>query len=151
MIYTIGEMAKMLRVAPSTLRYYDKEGLLPFVERSGSGMRMFKEADFEWLFIIDCLKKTGMSIKDIRDFIEMVMKGDETIGERLKLFQKQRKAVEEQISQLQATLDILNYKCWYYETAKKAGTTAVPRELNMQEVPDNMRHVKEMLQKTHTI
>ncbi len=151
MIYTIGEMAKMLRVAPSTLRYYDKEGLLPFVERSGSGMRMFKEADFEWLFIIDCLKKTGMSIKDIRDFIEMVMKGDETIGERLELFQKQRKAVEEQISQLQATLDILNYKCWYYETAKKAGTTAVPRELNMQEVPDNMRHVKEMLQKTHTI
>lgn len=151
MIYTVGEMAKMLSVAPSTLRYYDKEGLLPFVERSGGGMRMFKEADFEWLFIIDCLKKTGMPIKDIRDFIEMVMKGDETIGERLELFRKQRKAVEEQISQLQATLDILNYKCWYYETAKKAGTTAVPREMNMNEVPEQMRHVKEMLQKAHVI
>lgn len=150
MIYTVGEMAKMLSVAPSTLRYYDKEGLLPFVERSGGGMRVFKEADFEWLFIIDCLKKTGMPIKDIRDFIEMVMKGDETIGERLELFRKQRKAVEAQISQLQATLDILNYKCWYYETAKKAGTTAVPREMNMNEVPEQMRHVKEMLQKTHT-
>lgn len=151
MIYTVGEMAKMLSVAPSTLRYYDKEGLLPFVERSGSGMRMFKEADFEWLFIIECLKKTGMPIKDIRDFIEMVMKGDETIGERLELFQKQRKAVEEQISQLQATLEILNYKCWYYETAKKAGTTAMPREMTMEEVPEQMRHVKEMLQRTHTI
>ena len=151
MIYTVGEMAKMLSVAPSTLRYYDKEGLLPFVERSGGGMRMFKEADFEWLFIIDCLKKTGMPIKDIRDFIEMVMKGDETIGERLELFRKQRKAVEEQISQLQATLDILNYKCWYYETAKKAGTTAVPREMNMNEVPEQMRHVKEILQKAHVI
>ncbi|MEN6327549.1 MAG: MerR family transcriptional regulator [Syntrophomonas sp.] len=151
MIYTVGEMAKMLNVAPSTLRYYDKEGLLPFVERSGSGMRMFKEADFEWLFIIDCLKKTGMPIKDIRNFIEMVMKGDETIGERLELFRKQRKAVEEQISQLQATLDILNYKCWYYETAKKAGTTAVPREMNIAEVPEQMRHIKEMLQKAHTV
>jgi len=151
MIYTVGEMAKMLSVAPSTLRYYDKEGLLPFVERSSGGMRMFKEADFEWLFIIDCLKKTGMPIKDIRDFIEMVMKGDETIGERLELFNKQRKAVEEQISQLQATLDILNYKCWYYETAKKAGTTALPREMNLEEVPEQMRHVKEMLQKAHTI
>ena len=127
MIYTVGEMAKMLSVAPSTLRYYDKEGLLPFVERSGSGMRMFKDADFEWLYIIECLKKTGMPIKDIRDFITMVMKGDETIGERLELFCKQRKAVEEQIEQLQATLDILNYKCWYYETSQKALTSAVPR------------------------
>jgi len=151
MIYTVGEMAKMLSVAPSTLRYYDKEGLLPFVERSGGGMRMFKEADFEWLFIIECLKKTGMPIKDIRDFIEMVMKGDETIGERLELFRKQRKAVEEQIAQLQATLNILNYKCWYYETANKAGTTAVPREMNMDEIPEHLRHVKEMLQRTHTV
>jgi DNA-binding transcriptional MerR regulator len=151
MIYTVGEMAKMLSVAPSTLRYYDKEGLLPFVERSGSGMRMFKDADFEWLYIIECLKKTGMPIKDIRDFITMVMKGDETIGERLELFCKQRKAVEEQIEQLQATLDILNYKCWYYETAQKAGTTAVPREMSLEEVPEQLRHAKEMLQKTHTI
>ena len=151
MIYTVGEMAKMLSVAPSTLRYYDKEGLLPFVERSGSGMRMFKDADFEWLYIIECLKKTGMPIKDIRDFITMVMKGDETIGERLELFCKQRKAVEEQIEQLQATLDILNYKCWYYETAQKAGTTAVPREMSLEEVPEQLRHAKEMLQNTHTI
>ncbi len=151
MIYTVGEMAKMLSVAPSTLRYYDKEGLLPFVERSGSGMRMFKDADFEWLYIIECLKKTGMPIKDIRDFITMVMKGDETIGERLELFCKQRKAVEEQIEQLQATLDILNYKCWYYETAQKAGTTAVPREMSLEEVPEQLRHAKEMLQQTHTI
>ena len=151
MIYTVGEMAKMLSVAPSTLRYYDKEGPLPFVERSRGGMRMFKDADFEWLYIIECLKKTGMPIKDIRDFITMVMKGDETIGERLELFCKQRKAVEEQIRQLQATLDILNYKCWYYETAQKAGTTAVPREMSLEEVPEQLRHAKEMLQQTHTI
>lgn len=52
MFYTIGEMAKKMGVAPSTLRYYDKEGLLPFVERSGGGIRMFKDEDIEWLFII---------------------------------------------------------------------------------------------------
>ncbi len=57
MLYTIGEMAKKLNVPPSTLRYYDKEGLLPFVERSGSGMRVFHEKDFEWLQVIGCLKK----------------------------------------------------------------------------------------------
>ena len=52
MLYTVGEMAKKIGVAPSTLRYYDKEGLLPFVERSGGGIRMFKESDMEWLSII---------------------------------------------------------------------------------------------------
>ena len=79
MLYTVGEMAKRLGIAPSTLRYYDQEGLLPFVERSSSGMRMFKDSDYEWLQVIECLKKTGMQLKDIREFIEMAMQGDETI------------------------------------------------------------------------
>lgn len=57
MIYTVGEMAKRLGVAPSTLRYYDKEGLLPFVERSGSGICVFKDSDYEWLQVIGCLKR----------------------------------------------------------------------------------------------
>ena len=70
MLYTVGEMAKRLQVAPSTLRYYDKEGLLPFLERSNGGIRMFRESDFEWLSIIACLKQTGMPIKDIKTFID---------------------------------------------------------------------------------
>ena len=122
MVYTVGETAKVLGVAPSTIRYYDKEGLLPFVERSGGGIRMFQEKDFEWLFVIDCLKKTGMPIKDIKRFIDMALKGDETIDERLELFLKRRENVKEQMRQLQNTLDILDYKCWYYQTAKEAGT-----------------------------
>ena len=66
MAYTVGEMAKILHVAPSTLRYYDKEGLLPFVERSSGGIRLFKESDFEWLSMIECMKQTGMPIKEIK-------------------------------------------------------------------------------------
>ncbi len=54
MIYTVGEMAQKLGVPASTLRYYDKEGLLPFVERSSGGIRMFRETDFEWLQVIRC-------------------------------------------------------------------------------------------------
>ena len=68
MFYTVGEMAKRMGVAASTLRYYDKEGLLPFVERSDGGIRMFKDSDMESLAMIECLKKTGMSIKDIKLF-----------------------------------------------------------------------------------
>lgn len=59
MVYTVGEMAKRLDIPSSTLRYYDKERLLPFVERSSGGTRMFQEKDFEWLQIIECLKKAG--------------------------------------------------------------------------------------------
>lgn len=106
MVYTVGEMAKLLGVAPSTLRYYDKEGLLPFVERSSGGQRIFHEEDYEWLRVIECLKSTGMPLKDIRDYIGMAMRGDETIGERLALIQKQRESILAQMQALQKTLDL---------------------------------------------
>lgn len=57
MVYTVGEMAELLGVTASTLRYYDKEGLLPFVERSPGGIRMFRDSDIEWLRVIGCMKK----------------------------------------------------------------------------------------------
>ena len=121
MTYTISETAKLLNVAPSTIRYYDKEGLLPFVERSNGGIRIFTEENFQWLYIIECLKKTGLSIKDIKRFIDMAMRGDGTISERLELLKKQREAVRAQAEELRKMLDILDYKCWYYETAIKDG------------------------------
>lgn len=145
MIYTVGEMAKKIGVAPSTLRYYDKEGLLPFVERSSGGIRVFKEADYEWLKVIECLKKTGMPLKDIKTFIEMAVQGDETIDERLELIRKQRDEVGRQIAELQETMDTLNFKCWYYETAKSAGTTAVPREMKLEDLPEEFREIRKKL------
>lgn len=145
MIYTVGEMAKKIGVAPSTLRYYDKEGLLPFVERSSGGIRVFKEADYEWLKVIECLKKTGMPLKGIKTFIEMAVQGDETIDERLELIRKQRDEVGRQIAELQETMDTLNFKCWYYETAKSAGTTAVPREMKLEELPEEFREIRKKL------
>lgn len=139
MVYTVGEMAKLLGVPASTLRYYDKEGLLPFVERSPGGMRMFQEKDYEWLQIIECLKKTGMPLKDIRTYIHMAMQGDETIESRLELIYRQREAVRAQMAELQKTLDTLDFKCWYYETAQEAGTTDVPRNLPLEEIPEQYR------------
>ena len=118
MVYTVGEMARLLNVPASTLRYYDKEGLLPFVERSSGGIRMFKDSDYEWLQVIGCLKKAGMSIRDIRQYILLAMQGDSTIGDRLQMFYAQRERLLEQMEQLRQTLDTLNYKCWFYEQAK---------------------------------
>lgn len=142
MFYTVGEMAKLLGVAPSTLRYYDKEGLLPFVERSSGGIRVFKDSDYEWLRVIECLKKTGMKLTDIKNFIYMALNGDDTIDDRLALIIKQQTAVRKQMEELQETLDTLNFKRWYYETAKKAGTTAVPRNMTLEELPEEFREIR---------
>ncbi len=139
MVYTVGEMAKLMGVPASTLRYYDKEGLLPFVERSSGGMRMFQEKDYEWLRIIECLKKTGMPLRDIRAYIDMAMRGDETIRERLALIRKQRQAVLRQMEELQQTLDTLDFKCWYYETAEEAGTTVWFESMSIEDVPQRYR------------
>ena len=111
-IYTVGEMAQRVGVAPSTLRYYDKEGLLPFVRRSQGNIRMFRESDIAWLSVIECLKRTGMPIREIKKFVDWCMEGDATIPERLELIDRQREAVLRQMAQLQETLDTLNYKHW---------------------------------------
>lgn len=79
-----------LDVPASTLRFYDKEWLLPFVERSPGGIRMFQDTDLEWLQITCCMKKAGMSIRDIRQYIEQAQRGDDTIVLRLAMFRRQR-------------------------------------------------------------
>ena len=145
MFYTVGEVAKRIGVAPSTLRYYDKEGLLPFVERSGGGIRMFKDDDFEWFSIIECLKETGMPIKEIKKFVDWCREGDSTIEQRLELIDRQRDAVIEQMKELEQTLDTLNYKKWYYETAKEAGTCKVHDTLCEDDIPEDIKRTKARL------
>ena len=82
-----------LDVPASTLRFYDKEGLLPFVERLPGGIRMLQDTDLEWLQIIGCMKKAGMSIRDIRQYIEQAQRGDDTIALRLAMFRRQREVL----------------------------------------------------------
>lgn len=139
MYYTVGETAKRLGVAPSTLRYYDKEGLLPFVERSEGGIRLFKEADFEWLRIIDCLKKTGMQLKDIKSFVEMAMEGDATVEPRLALIVKRKEAVLSQLAELNGILRILEFKEWYYGTALEKGSVEAVKNIPIAELPKQIQ------------
>jgi DNA-binding transcriptional MerR regulator len=135
MLYTIGEMAKKMKVAPSTLRYYDSEGLLPFVERSSGGMRVFKERDLGALEIIDCLKRTGMPIKNIKAFMDYSMEGDSTIDKRLEIILNQKTKVVEQIKELEDMLNMLNYKEFYYETAKREGSCKYAYEMPLEDIP----------------
>lgn len=147
MYYTVSEVAKRLDISPHTIRFYGKEGLLDFVERDQNGNRIFKESDFERMFIIASLKRAGMSIKQIREFTELCDEGDATIAQRLKIILDQREAVEEQISELQDALDVLKYKTWLYEVALEAGTTAVHDNMPPEKMPPNIRRVKERIRR----
>ena len=139
MMYTVGEIAKKLNVTASTLRYYDKEGLLPFVKRSDGGIRIFSDDDMSSLKVIECLKKTGMPIREIGAFIDLCMQGDATISRRLALILAQKKAVEARLDELRQTQEMLEYKQWYYETAQAAGSCAVHGTLTEQDVPARFR------------
>ncbi|MEJ8306392.1 MerR family transcriptional regulator [Saccharibacillus sacchari] len=133
MSYTIGQVAKKMNVSTFALRYYDREGLLPFVKRSANGVRLFEESDLEFLRVIDCLKNTGMSIGEIRSFIEWTKEGDASLGQRLALFEERKKAVDLQIAQLLLYKECIEFKHNYYTEAVKAKTEAVHRDPNAPE------------------
>ena len=106
MTYTIKEASDITGIPATTLRYYDKEGILPFLERKESGHRMFSEQDLSMLRIIECLKCTGMSIKDIRQYAVWAQMGDSTLEQRYNLFLERREAVMAQIKELEDQLKI---------------------------------------------
>ena len=105
--YTISQAAERLGVTAYTLRYYDKEGLLPFVGRSQGGARVFTDQDLENLRIISCLKASGMPIKDIREFLHWCALGDESLSQRYQMFLERKAAVEAQMEQLRRTMEVI--------------------------------------------
>lgn len=125
MEYTIGEVAKKTGLSISALRYYDKEGLLPLVERNEQGQRRYKDSDFEWLSIIECMKATGMTIREIRQYIDWYKEGDNTLEKRLELFRKQQEVLDARIEALKKNQYQIRCKIWYYETAIAAGTESI--------------------------
>lgn len=147
MAYTIGDISEITGLPSPTLRYYDKEGLLPFVNRGTGGIRKFQDTDLEWLRMIDCLKNSGLQIKDIKKFIDLFLQGDSTIEERRQLFYKQKKNVENEIRALQNTLDMLTYKCWYYDTAAKLGSTEAVKNITEENMPPQIRKIKAKMNK----
>ncbi len=145
MMYTVSETAKMLNVSAATLRYYEREGLLPFVERTSGGIRMFTDQDIPWLKQILFLKQGGMSVKEIRRYVELVMQGDRTLSDCLQFFQEQRETLQEQIRQLQQALDVVNYNCWYYETAMSKGSILNMKKMTEEDIPQEFREVLPLL------
>lgn len=112
---TIKEVSEIMNISPYTLRFYDKKGLFPFVKRNDRNIRIFTENDLEWVYVVQCLRDTGMPILKVRAYIDMCIEGDQTIPDRLDLLIKQKCVVKMQLIEFQEKLDMVEYKIASYE------------------------------------
>lgn len=137
-MYSIGQVAEMFGLPVSTLRYYDKQGLFPGMERS-SGVRRFSEAELEKLRVIQCLKETGMEIREIRQFMEWCADGPSTFPQRRALFESRKAHMEDVLRRMNRTLDMLKFKCWYYEQAMQDGSDEQVKQMIPEGLPEDIR------------
>lgn len=141
-MYTIGQVSEMTGLPVSTLRYYDKEGLFPGMERQ-SGIRKFGDRELEALRVIECLKKSGLEIRDIRQFMDWCAQGSETYPQRRELFVRQKAAVEAELERMERMRDMLIFKCWYYEQAMADGNEDRLSAMTPEEMPADIRRAWE--------
>ena len=141
-MYSIGQVAEMFGLPISTLRYYDKQGLFPKMERV-SGIRKFSETEIEALRVIECLKKSGLEIKDIKQFMDWCVEGASTYPQRKAFFEKQRERLEAELIHMNKVLDMLKFKCWYYEQATRDGGEDQVQGMIPNGLPEDVRKAYE--------
>ena len=141
-LYTIGDAAAKLGMPASTIRFYEKNGLIPNQQRSSDGLRLFDEDDLEWVRFVERLKVAGMPIKEIREYIQLYMEGDSTIEERRRIVYERRAARDKQLEELKLARDFIEYKCWFYDVASESGTCDTPREMPFDELPEDIKRIK---------
>ena len=111
---TIADAAKASGITAHTLRYYEKAGLLEPIDRNGSGHRRYREGDLERIRFLTKLRATGMPIREIRRYAELMGKGEETNGERLAMLEAHRRTVLAQLEETARNLDLIEWKINFY-------------------------------------
>ena len=129
MNYTIKKVSEMTGLSIPTIRYYDKEGLLPDLQRKESGYRVFSDRDLEAIDLIGCFKESGLTIREIRHFMSLVRQGDVTLDERLAIFQTNIARLEEKLAAVQNALDHSRRTLAFYEIAAKTGSAETAKNL----------------------
>ena len=107
---TITEVSKKYELSTDTLRYYERIGLIPPVNRNKSGNRDYTETDCKWVNFIKCMRNAGLSIEILIEYVTLFQQGNDTIASRKQLLFEQRKQIVEKIEELQSTLNYLDKK-----------------------------------------
>jgi DNA-binding transcriptional MerR regulator len=119
MAYGIQQAAHETGLSEHTLRYYERVGLIQPVERAENGHRRYSPDDLGWIEFLKCLRATGMPVTQMKAYADLTRQGDQTIGNRLDLLARHRRAVLRQIEELQQYLSVLDYKIEYYSSEKE--------------------------------
>lgn len=114
-MYTIKQVSEKTKLTEHTLRYYDREGLIPLITRTSSGIRQFSEDDLAWINLICCLRNSGMPLQEIKEFMQLCLKGKESLEERRELLEGHKERILEQIKNLDNSLNIINFKIDHYK------------------------------------
>ena len=118
---TIKQVSEKYHITADTLRYYERVGMIPPVNRSPSGIRDYDEEDLKWVELAICMRKAGLPVEAMIEYVRLCHLGDRTIPDRLHLLETQREALLEQRRQIYKTLERLNYKVSCYEDAVRTG------------------------------
>ena len=112
---TIAEVSKKVNLSADTLRYYERIGLIPEVNRKESGIRNYTDEDLGWIEFSKCMRNAGMSIEALIEYIKLYKKGDVTLEARKQLLISQKDVIKERLEEIQNTFDRINYKIKNYE------------------------------------
>lgn len=118
---TIKEVCEKFDITPDTLRYYERVGVIPEVNRTPGGIRDYKEEDIAWVENAVCMRSAGVPIEMLIEYVKLYQQGDETLEARKNLLMEAKNEVQKQLDKYQATMDRLNFKISRYEEAVKTG------------------------------
>lgn len=116
MMYTVKQVSELTGVSTHTIRYYDNEGLFPFVIRDINNNRLFSNEGLEWVNVIHCFRETGLSISDIKKYIELSNLGNETLEDRYQIILKTKLQAEQELIEVQKRIQLLTNKLKGYKT-----------------------------------
>ena len=116
---TLAEVSKKYNLTQDTIRYYEKEGLIPTVPRTESGIRNFNEESCNWIEFIKCMRSAGLEIEVLKEYVKLFREGKSTVSKRKELLEKQRKKLVQKQKSINETLERLNYKINLYHEIEK--------------------------------
>lgn len=122
--YTISEVVEITGLTAHTLRWYERIGLMPCVDRSSAGQRRYGDRDLDWLDLVGKLRLTGMPVADMVRYAELVRQGERTYAEREQVLAEHREVVRQRLAELRDTLDVLDHKIDFYAGARAASKGA---------------------------
>lgn len=129
-MYTMKQACEQTQLPYETLKFYCNQGLVPNVKRDQNNRRVFDDRDIAWINSLNCLKKCGMSISEMKDYIELCLGGESTIPERKIILDAKRRALVEQLKQVQDSIDYIDWKQGFYDDVLSGKTAYFSNLMN---------------------